>query len=45
VTDASAERTIVTAPDFTLTDQSGADWTLSDHRDAAVLLVFYRGDW
>ncbi len=33
------------APDFTLPDQSGADWQLSDHLDAAVVLVFYRGDW
>ena len=31
--------------DFTLTDQSGKPWTLSDHLDAAALLVFLRGDW
>lgn len=31
--------------DFTLTDQAGQAWTLSDHRDAAIILVFYRGDW
>lgn len=33
------------APEFTLPDQSGTDWTLSEHLDAAALLVFYRGDW
>jgi peroxiredoxin len=33
------------SPDFTLADQSGSDWTLSDHLDSAVVLVFYRGDW
>jgi peroxiredoxin len=33
------------APDFTLTDQNGDSWTLSDHRDAAVALLFLRGDW
>jgi peroxiredoxin len=33
------------APDFTLTDQNGDDWTLSDHLDAAVVLLFLRGDW
>lgn len=31
--------------DFTLADQSGSDWTLSEHRDGATVLVFYRGDW
>lgn len=36
---------VLEAPDFTLTDQSGGDWSLSDHRDAATVLVFYRGDW
>jgi peroxiredoxin len=35
----------MTAPDFTLTDQNGDDWTLSDHLDAAVVLFFLRGDW
>ena len=34
-----------TAPDFTLQDQAGAQWRLSDNRDAAALLIFYRGDW
>ena len=32
-------------PDFTLPDQAGEPWTLSDHSDSAVLLVFNRGDW
>lgn len=31
--------------DFTLTDQAGADWTLSDHLDAPAVLAFFRGDW
>jgi len=35
----------MTLVDFTLSDQAGEPWTLSDHRDAAVLLVFNRGDW
>jgi peroxiredoxin len=35
----------VTAPDFTLFDQGGAPWTLSDHRGTAVVLLFLRGDW
>ena len=30
---------------FTLIDQSGKPWTLSDHLDAAAMLVFLRGDW
>lgn len=33
------------ALDFTLQDQSGSDWTLSEQRDATVVLIFYRGDW
>jgi hypothetical protein len=33
------------APDFTVTDQAGKSFTLSDHLDAAALLVFLRGDW
>lgn len=33
------------APDFTLLDQSGSPWTLSEHLNAAVMLVFLRGDW
>jgi peroxiredoxin len=31
--------------DFTLVDQAGRDWSLAEHRDAAVVLAFYRGDW
>jgi len=30
---------------FTVTDQGGQPWTLSDHLDAGALLVFLRGDW
>lgn len=26
-------------------DQDRAEWRLVDHRDAASLLVFLRGDW
>lgn len=33
------------APRFALPDQSGVDWSLEEQLDAAVLLVFYRGDW
>jgi len=33
-----------TAPDFTLKDGSGNDWTLSDHRGKVVVLMFYPGD-
>ncbi len=33
------------APDFTLPDAAGNQWTLSAHLDAGVLLVFLRGDW
>ncbi len=33
------------APDFTLTDQHGDPWSLSEHLDAAVLVLFLRGDW
>jgi peroxiredoxin len=32
------------APDFTVPDQAGQPWGLSEHLDAAVALVFYRGD-
>jgi len=32
------------APDFTLTDEEGADFTLSAHGGEKVLLVFYPGD-
>lgn len=33
-----------TAPDFTLQDGNGNDWTLSDHRGKVVVLMFYPGD-
>jgi peroxiredoxin len=33
------------APSFTLPDQAGRPWTLSEHLDGAAVLVFYRGDW
>lgn len=36
---------LVPVPDVNLPDQSGTIWRLSDHRDGAVALVFYRGDW
>lgn len=32
------------APDFTLSDGDGNDWTLSDHRGEVVVLLFYPGD-
>jgi hypothetical protein len=35
----------MTSPDPTLIDQAGETWPLSDHLDAAALLVFLRGDW
>jgi peroxiredoxin Q/BCP len=33
-----------TAPDFTLKDGNGKDWTLSEHRGKAVVMMFYPGD-
>ena len=33
------------AADFTLLDQAGREWVLSEHLDAARMLVFLRGDW
>ncbi len=33
------------SPDFTVTDQAGRPWTLSEHLDAAAILIFLRGDW
>lgn len=33
-----------TAPDFTLENESGQRFTLSDHRGEMLLLVFYPGD-
>jgi peroxiredoxin Q/BCP len=32
------------APEFTLKDSSGNDWTLSYHRGKVVVLMFYPGD-
>jgi len=32
------------APNFTLKDGEGNDWTLSDHRGKTVVLLFYPGD-
>jgi len=32
------------APDFTLKDGDGNDWSLSDHRGRTVVLLFYPGD-
>jgi peroxiredoxin Q/BCP len=32
------------APNFTLKDGDGHDWTLSDHRGKTVVLLFYPGD-
>jgi cytochrome oxidase Cu insertion factor (SCO1/SenC/PrrC family) len=33
------------APDFTLKDQDGHDFTLSSLHGAPALLIFYRGYW
>lgn len=33
------------APDFTLSDGDGNDWTLSDHVGKTVVLLFYPGDY
>jgi cytochrome oxidase Cu insertion factor (SCO1/SenC/PrrC family) len=33
------------APDFTLNDQDGRPFRLSDQRGAGVVLIFYRGYW
>lgn len=32
------------APDFTLKDDEGKDWKLSDHRGKTVVLIFYPAD-
>ncbi|MFV0388911.1 MAG: peroxiredoxin [Pyrinomonadaceae bacterium] len=32
------------APDFTLKDQNGDEWTLFEHRGSVVTLLFYPGD-
>lgn len=33
-----------TAPDFTLKDSEGNNWTLQDHKGKTVVLMFYPGD-
>ncbi|HTH50738.1 MAG TPA: peroxiredoxin [Pyrinomonadaceae bacterium] len=33
-----------TAPDFTLKDGNGEDWTLSEHKGKVVVMMFYPGD-
>lgn len=33
-----------TAPDFTLKDGDGNDWSLAEHRGQVVVLLFYPGD-
>ena len=33
------------APDFTVKDHDGRDFTLSSLRGSPVLLIFYRGYW
>ena len=33
------------APDFTLNDQDGHPFRLSEQRGAGVVLIFYRGYW
>jgi len=33
-----------TAPNFTLRDGEGSEWSLSDHRGKVVVLLFYPGD-
>ena len=37
-------KTFDPAPDFTLTDGNGNDWTLSDHKGKTIVLLFYPGD-
>lgn len=31
--------------DFTVLDNAGKPWTLSDHLDAAAVITFHRGDF
>lgn len=31
--------------DFTVTDQAGKSWTLSEHLDSAAVITFHRGDF
>lgn len=33
------------AIDFTVTDNAGEPWTLSEHLDAGVVITFHRGDF
>lgn len=33
------------ALDFTVTDNAGRPWTLSEHLDAAAVITFHRGDF
>ncbi len=33
------------ATDFTAIDAAGNPWTLSDHLDAAAVIMFHRGDF
>ena len=40
-----ANATHQTAPDFTLREASGQDFTLSSQRGHKVVLYFYRGYW
>ena len=39
------EKTPQVPIDFTIQDQSGSPWTLSDHLDSAVVISFHRGDF
>ena len=41
---AAKKDTDSTAPDFTLTDGEGSQWSLSDQRGKVVVLLFYPGD-
>jgi peroxiredoxin len=36
---------MTSAPNFTLLDQGGEPWTLSDQNGHAVVMLFLRGDW
>jgi hypothetical protein len=33
------------ATDFTVIDNAGMPWTLSEHLDAAAVVTFHRGDF
>jgi cytochrome oxidase Cu insertion factor (SCO1/SenC/PrrC family) len=41
----SAFTQLQTVPDFTLSDQDGKPFSLSNLRGSRVVLVFYRGYW